>query len=62
MAVPSTLREGATYLDLDGEPVTLVRIVGQICCWIPIDKDWNERQYTLVDHFLKRFRLFAEAA
>jgi hypothetical protein len=59
---PQTLTEGAVYLDFDGTPVTLVRIVGQICCWIYQDKDWNERQYILAEHFARRFRRVPDAA
>ena len=65
MNATAPLREGEIYRDLDGSTVQLVRIVGRICCWVPIDKDWgdcNQRQYTLVDHFLVRFRHLAAAA
>ena len=64
-AQPGDVREGDIYIDLDGEPVQVVRIVGKICCWIPLDKNWNdpnEREYTLVDHFLVRFRPVPHAA
>ncbi len=59
------LREGEIYRDLDGSPVQLVRIIGQICCWVPIEKEWgdcNERQYTLIEHFRVRFSHLAAAA
>lgn len=51
------LHEGEVYIDLDGTAVRLVRIIGDICCWVPVDKDWNDRQHTLAAYFRKRFRL-----
>lgn len=55
------LREGAIYLDLDGTPVRLVRVIGDVCCWVVSGKHWNERQHTLIIHFAKRFRFDSEA-
>lgn len=56
------LREGAIYVDLDGTTVRLVRIIGDVCCWVASGKHWNERQHTLNIHFEKRFRFDSEAA
>ena len=49
------LRVGDLYRDVDGTPVRIVRIVGEICCWIPVGKDQSDRQCTLIDYFLVRF-------
>ena len=54
------LRVGELYRDVDGTPVRLVRVVGQICYWIPVGKGAIDRECTLIDHFLARFRPFAE--
>lgn len=56
------LRVGELYRDLDGTPVRLVRIVGEVCCWIPVGKGAIDRECTLIDRFLDRFRPFAKAA
>lgn len=56
-----TLREGAIYLDLDGTRVQLVRVIDDICCWVPVDKEWNDRRHTLIGYFSKRFRLDSRA-
>ncbi len=56
------LRVGEIYRDLDGTPVRLVRVVGEICCWIPVGKGAADRQCTLIDHFIARFHRLANAA
>ena len=53
---PLGLREGDIYVDLDGTAVRLVRMIDDVCCWVPLGKDWNERQQTLATYFRKRFR------
>ena len=55
-------RPGEIYRDLDGSLVQLLRIVDDVCCWIPIGTTANERQYTHVSHFVRRFRMIAKAA
>lgn len=65
MNATAPLSEGEIYRDRDGSSVRLVRIIGRICCWVPIDKDWgdcSERQYTVVNQFLARFRRLVAAA
>ncbi len=57
-----SLQPGTVYRDIDGTLVQLLAIKDSVCCWVPIDKGWNDRQYTLLDHFTRRFRNLSEAA
>ena len=56
------LKPGEVYRDLDGSLIQLLSIKDSVCCWVAIDKGWNDRQYTLFEHFARRFRDLSGAA
>jgi len=50
------LRIGDVYRDLDGSLIQLLQVIDNICCWVPVTKGWNDREYIQIDYFCTRFR------
>ncbi|MGI9101852.1 MAG: hypothetical protein ACR2IF_05340 [Terriglobales bacterium] len=54
------LERGRLFRDLDGQLVSLVKVSGKLCYWVPVSQAEATRQVTHRDNFVRRFRPLSE--